>query len=148
MLSYMTYRQAIPIVLGLAVVVFIFGRPSASSGAEPGWYTDFDRAQAEAKKTGRLMMVDFNASWCGPCQMYKQDVFPTTDFKQATKDVVLVDIDIDQNQALAQKYGISGIPDIRFISPQGNQIAALEGYDGADPLLAQIADAKKALAKN
>ncbi|HTQ08834.1 MAG TPA: thioredoxin family protein [Fimbriimonadaceae bacterium] len=144
----MTYRTAVPLVIGLAAIVFIFGRPRASSGAEPGWYTDFAQAAAQAKKTGQLMMVDFNASWCGPCQMYKQEVFPTAEFKNATKDVVLVDIDMDQNQALGQKFGVSAIPDIRFFSPQGKQLSAVQGYDGAEPLLAQIADAKKALAKN
>jgi|GEM_PF-3007352 len=142
-LNYMTTRQAIPIVLGLAAVVFIFGRPRAS-GPQAGWYTDFSQASAESQKTGHLMMVDFNASWCGPCQQYKQEVFPSDDFKKATKDVILVDIDLDKNPGTAEKYKIATIPDIRFFSPNGKQVGSLVGYDGPS-LFAEIAKAKGTL---
>ncbi len=132
-------------LMALALVGAAQKEPSSSL---KGWHTDFAKATAEAKKTGRLMLVDFNATWCGPCQMYKKDVFPTKAFKDATKDVVLVDIDTDKQPALAKKFKVSGIPDIRFVTPGGREVGKLVGFDGPEPLLEALAKAKKELKQN
>ena len=137
-------------IVVLAVIgAFAFGQNGDHSGTKSGgpWFTDFGKATAQAKKTGRLMMVDFNATWCGPCQMYKSDVFPKRPFKQATEDVILVNIDIDKNQSLARKFGVNSIPDIRFLTPDGKEIGSVVGYAGTDGLLAELAKAKKKLKK-
>jgi len=140
----MTTRQAILLGIGLLILgAFAIGH-RRSSALGTNWYSDFEKASAESKKTGRLMMVDFNATWCEPCQQYKKDVFPSEEFKQATKDMILVDIDIDDNPELAQRYRVDGIPDIRIISPSGKQVGGMVGYDGSDGLLNQIEQAKRA----
>ncbi len=51
------------------------------------------------------VLVDFNATWCGPCKMLK----PVLD--QVAKDgKKIVAIDVDDNRDLAIEYGISSIP--------------------------------------
>ena len=80
-------------------------------------------------------------------KLVTSDVFPTAKFKEAAKDVILVDIDVDKNAKLAKQFHISSIPDIRFISPQGKQVGQLSGFGGIDPLLAELAKAKQALKK-
>jgi thiol:disulfide interchange protein len=114
----------------------------ANPSSKLAWSTDFNAAKADAKKSGKLMMVDFNATWCGPCQQYKQDVFPTAEFSDAAKDYVLVDIDIDQQQDLAQKYQVDSIPDIRILDADGKEVGKVVGYGGAEPLLSELKRAK------
>lgn len=58
------------------------------------------------------VVVDFYATWCGPCQMLK----PMLEKLVREYDFVLAKIDIDQNPDLASAYGIEGVPDVRVVS--------------------------------
>jgi putative thioredoxin len=57
------------------------------------------------------VLIDFFATWCGPCQMLK----PVLEDLTQDYDFVLAKMDIDQNSALAQRYGIEGVPDVRIV---------------------------------
>jgi thioredoxin 1 len=50
------------------------------------------------------VLVDFWAAWCGPCRMMN----PTLD--SLAKDFKVCKVNVDSNQALAAKYGVSSIP--------------------------------------
>lgn len=103
---------------------------SQPESSHDGWLTDLDKAMAEAKSSNKMVLVDFTASWCGPCQMYIKNIFPTDAFKQAAKDYILVSIDIDAQASLASKYEVNSVPDIRIFSPKGDQVEHLIGYYG------------------
>jgi len=57
------------------------------------------------------VLIDFFATWCGPCQMLK----PVLEALTEEYDFVLAKMDIDQNSSLAQRYGIEGVPDVRIV---------------------------------
>ncbi len=109
---------------------------------DPGWTSDLLKAVARGKKEHRLVLVDFNATWCGPCQMYRRDVFPTAAFKKAAKNVILVSVDVDRQPGIAQRCGVGSIPDIRLIA-NGKAVGGLVGYAGPTGLLQELARARK-----
>jgi putative thioredoxin len=70
---------------------------------------DFEE-EVLAKSRDIPVIVDFFATWCGPCQMLK----PMLEKVAQEYDCVVAKVDTEQNQFLSQAYRIEGIPDVRI----------------------------------
>jgi putative thioredoxin len=71
------------------------------------------------------VLVDFYATWCGPCQLLK----PILEKLAQEYDITVAKIDIDQNPELAGAFRVEGVPDVRIVS-QGR---VQEGFVGVLP---------------
>ena len=75
--------------------------------------THFNMESFEAElNSGKLMMVDFWASWCGPCRMLSP-VIDGLDKKYEGK-AVIGKVNVDEEQELAIRYGVMSIPTVIF----------------------------------
>lgn len=54
-----------------------------------------------------MELLDFYADWCGPCRMLKPTI---EEFEKAHPEVKVTSINIDEEEELAEKYGVSSIP--------------------------------------
>ena len=70
--------------------------------------TGFDKALT----AGGLMMVDFWASWCGPCKMLSPTIDQIGD--QYEGKAVIGKVNVDEEQDLAMRYGVMSIPTVVF----------------------------------
>ena len=59
---------------------------------------------------GKHLLVDFFATWCGPCKMLAPTIDELADKYEGK--VPVVKIDVDEEQELAMKYGVQSIPTV------------------------------------
>ena len=82
----------------------------------------------------RPVLVDFWATWCGPCKMVAPELEKLAEKYEGVLDVVKVDV--DANPMISGAFGIQSIPTIAFFKP-GDQP---RGVLGAMPM-AQLEEA-------
>lgn len=66
----------------------------------------------KAVSAGGITMVDFWASWCGPCKMLAPVIDDLAE-RYAGK-AIIGKVNIDEEQGLAEKYGVMSIPTVIF----------------------------------
>ncbi|MDE5643654.1 MAG: thioredoxin family protein [Muribaculaceae bacterium] len=77
---------------------------------------------------GQVLAIDFGATWCGPCQKFH----PTFDEAAAKYPAAkFVYVDVDENEAAAEKYNVEAVPTIIVIDNKGKETR----YTGIDELL-------------
>ena len=79
------------------------------------------------------VLVDFFATWCGPCKMMAPVIDEIAAEKAGAASVYK--IDIDENMDIAQKYGVASIPTF-IVFKGGEPVAKTLGAQPKDALLA------------
>lgn len=78
----------------------------------------------------RPAVIDFYATWCGPCKKMSPIVDELA--KNYAGKIDFYKVDIDKEQELAQAFGIQSIPTFLFIPVKGNPTAQMGVMEKAD----------------
>ena len=90
--------------------------------------------QSEVLDFKGQVLVDFWATWCGPCQM----LAPVLDeIGHEQKDLKIVKVDVDSEQELAVKYNVSSIPTV-IIFKDGQIVDTIIGFRQKSDYLAVL----------
>jgi thioredoxin 1 len=93
--------------------------------------------EADVLKASGLVLVDYNADWCGPCKM----IAPVLDEIADSYDgkVLVTKIDVDANREVAEKHGVRGIPTLMLF--KNGEVAATKVGTISKSQLAAFIDA-------
>ena len=92
---------------------------------------ELEKLVAENEK----VVVDFFATWCGPCKMLGPVIEQLASQRQ---DVVVVKVDTDEAEELASLFNISSIPTVYYIKDKKTVFAEL-GFRPLDHILENVA---------
>lgn len=90
---------------------------------------------AQMTREARVVLVEFFATWCPHCQKMMPVVAEVRE--RLGKDIPVVQLDIDQNKAVAQEARVDGVPTF-IIYLNGTEVWRYSGEIDGDELLARI----------
>lgn len=124
------------------ILIFVLCIGFQSIAQDLKWETDFEQAKKISTKQNKPILVYFTGSdWCSPCKMLKKDFFETPKFKERSKSMVLLMVDMprridiitaDQkkkNREMVRIYNTQGsYPTLVALNGKGHILGELSGY--------------------
>ncbi len=79
--------------------------------------TVLEKGAVIAPEENKLIVIDFNATWCGPCRKFA----PTFDkvAEEYASKAVFYSVDVDQHPGLASQFRVQSIPTVAYVKPGG-----------------------------
>lgn len=119
---------------------------TVAHASDLNWTTDFSQALERARQEDKRVLLDFTGSdWCPWCIKFDHEVLSTDQFATyAQSKLELVRVDFPRtkpqddalkqaNQALAQRYNVSGYPTFVLVNYAGNELGRQSGYAAGGP---------------
>jgi thiol-disulfide isomerase/thioredoxin len=112
-----------------ALTFFLLGFMAISASAQQiNWLKDFNEAKAHARQTGKPILLNFTAEWCGVCRVMDKDFWPRADVAKFAGRFVAVKVDFGGNVDLREQYYVRNTPYVLFLDPWGNLLTSFVGF--------------------
>lgn len=109
---------------------------AAPAGADAIQWLSYDQAERQKQGQERKFLLYFRSDRCGYCRKLESETFTDKALAAYINDnYIPVRVDTDKNPRIAARHGIRGVPDIHFLTAQGDAIANWPGFIEVDRLL-------------
>jgi thiol:disulfide interchange protein len=108
-----------------------------------GSYDDFLR---EARKQGKVAILDFWAAWCAPCKKMDKETFANAELANHLNENFLiykVNVDTFDGMEIANRFGVESFPTIITLDSRGRFIDELKGFFPANQLIEKLNQSSK-----
>ncbi len=123
-------------LVGLALLVF-FSSPGTGSPPE-GWGSDPQAALAEAKASGKKVVMGFYLPGCPPCAAMEHEVLPSKPVRASLDGFVPVLVNAISHSDWADRYQVESTPTYVVTDADGNLLARRLGYQSASEFVAFV----------
>lgn len=88
----------------------------------------------------KIVVVDFFATWCGPCKALSPIIDELTEEYKNDSDVTFIKIDVDNNIELAKTLNVKSIPNVVFIKDNllADRFAGFKGNDEIKNIISKL----------
>ena len=93
-----------------------------------------DDFEEEVLKSDKIVLVDFFATWCGPCQKMSKVL---EQISADRPDLKVVRVDVDDNELLARQFFVRSIPTVVYMK-NGKEFNRIVGFTTRDQLLSLV----------
>ena len=126
-------RPFVAALVILAAVIAVIGASMLRKTHELiPWQTDYKNAQAESQRSGKPILLDFSADWCGPCQEMRRTTWSDANVAAALHDYIPMQANVDANPELASQFQVRAIPHIVVCKFSRRHFESQRGRDGPD----------------
>jgi thiol:disulfide interchange protein len=108
-----------------------FAASGQDSAGKIDWVKNYPDGLRLARESGKPALVYFTADWCGPCVELKKYVWSDKRVIAASKELVNIYVDADQDTDTLAAYKVRGIPAVFFLSPAGEIVMKFAGDHSA-----------------
>jgi thioredoxin-related protein len=126
--------QSLVVLLSIALAIPVQAAAGSRNDANINW-----SSYAEAQKSGsngRKYFIYFYSDHCGYCKRLESKTFTDeTVIKYINANYTPVRVNAGTERDLAARFGIQGVPDLRFLTPEGENIARWPGYIEGERLI-------------
>ena len=126
-------------VVILLLLLWVFGLEAAT--ATGAWSTNLTESLAEARSQRKPLLLDFSATWCGPCRMMARTTLGDEAVLRELRDWVCVAVDIDEQPKIAGQFGVNAVPTFLVLRDDGDELLRASGYMDADRFRAWLKEA-------
>ena len=141
-------QRSVPVWLMIACGGLVVARiitPQLAPGESPSVamlvkWTSVQSALPLAQRTGKPILYDFSAEWCGPCKVMEREVFANARLAAMINSRFIPVRVIDRRQedsvnppevdALQKRYGIHAFPTVVIADAKGVEKSKMIGYQG------------------
>ena len=112
-------------------------RPRPRTETPVSWGKDLTAALADAKRTNKKILIDFEATWCGPCHTIDQWIWNDAEVAQVINaGFVGVKVDADLQKALVKRLKIEAYPTMMVMGADGAVLQRVTDYQSSKEMLA------------
>jgi thioredoxin-like negative regulator of GroEL len=104
--------------------------------ADIAWARSLNSALSHAKKTKRLVLVDFYAYWSEPCKQMHRETYGDPRVVRKSRDFEMVQIDGErEGRPVARKYRVRGFPETLYLDASGRVVGRIAGFRPPEQML-------------
>ena len=147
------YTRTFKIIRGtFGLLLIVSGALLVNAALQPeapaiDWVSYRDQPIEQLQKKNRPVLIDFYADWCAACKVLDRKTFRDQMVVDKSKEFIMLRVDCtspnDKCTALTEKFKVSGLPTMVFISSKGQEIHGLRaiGFLGPTEMLKKMEEA-------